>query len=314
MRARWRPLVGAAAVLLSLTPVLWVCLAPISAIRGFALGAYVATVLGWLYHWAVLGSGAATVTMGQEAEVWTDQELARLGQRWRIINHVVFRKGDIDHVAVGPDGVIVIETKWTSSAVKLDGRDEWLRGAFEQARRNADDVRKVLGWGARPDRPVSPLVVVWGPQVQPATDELYRDTRGVNAIAGKHLRQTLAELGDEQRLDQAEQDRIYEKIRRHVDQRDKHDAAGHGPDRPPMDQVIADWTGRLLVGFTAFFIISQSLRLGLIGFAVAQVLGTAGAVAGIKLPVTRRFGWAWLVGAQAVTLLLLAFGIGQLLT
>lgn len=314
-RARWKVFPTFILVAVAPTPVIWFGLSAIPEMRGFALGAYLAAVLGWLYHWAVIASGAASSTMGMEGEQWTDQELARLGPEWRIINHVTFRaSGDIDHIAIGPDGVIVIETKWTSDTIKLDGRDRWLERAFDQASENATLVAKVLGWGARSDRPVSPLVVVWGPQVQPASDELFHDDRGVNAIAGRHLRRTLEDLGDTERLDAAERERIYEVIRSHVDRRDRHDAALRGPVRPPIEQVVTDWSLRTLVALVAYLVSAQSLRIGLPAFCGVQTATLVAAAMATQRETLRRFAWAWIVGSQAVTVLVAAYALTELLT
>ena len=97
----------------------------------------------------------------EQAERWTDQELKALRRRgWPVVNHLSFKQGDIDHVAIGPDGLIVVETKWTASSIKVDGSDRWLEDAVRQARRNTDDVRRFIGWGARAGAPIAPLDVL----------------------------------------------------------------------------------------------------------------------------------------------------------
>lgn len=315
VRSRWKVLLLMAGLLLAFLPVVWLALAPISDVRGFALGAYTAAVIAYVCHFAVVASGAGLATMGEDAEIWTHQELARLPRSWRVVNHVTFRQGDIDHIAIGPDGVIVIETKWTSDRVSLDGTDSWMAGALRQVQRNADDVAKVLGWGARKaDRPVSPLVVVWGPRVEPASDDLHHDrTRGVNLIAGKHLRRALDELGDDIRLDDTERQRCYETIRSHVDRRDAHDERTKGPTRPPWYEQMQRVSGWLLVASAGFFVCALGLRL-----PWPVVLGVQGValIAGLTALTdgrVRTYGIAWLLGSQAVSLLvLLAALVGAL--
>ena len=80
---------------------------------------------------------------------------------------------DIDHIVIGPDGVIVVETKWTSSRVRLDGSDRWLGDAVDAGCENVNDIRKVLGWNAFTDAPSS-LRSGWCgvPRSRPETDEL----------------------------------------------------------------------------------------------------------------------------------------------
>lgn len=306
VRSRWQVLALMLVVLLAFAPLLWLALDPVSAIRDFALGAYIAGVIAATYHWAVLASGAGLASMGEEAEIWTDQELTRLPSTWQVINHVVFRQGDIDHVAIGPDGVIVVETKWTSSSVHLDGTDGWLGGALRQAERNADDVAMVLGWGAdRDSRPVHPFVVVWGPQVEPATVEPHRNRAGVSLIAGRHLRSVLEGFDGEVRLDEAEQQRCYHIIRDHVDRRDASDISLYGRVRAPWYQTLARTAEWLFLGFGGFFVSAEALKLPLAAFIVLQALALVAGVAAVRTERWRTHGMAWLIGTQAVTLLLL---------
>lgn len=316
VRSRWKVLLLMAGLLLAFLPVVWFALAPISDVRGFALGAYTAAVIAYVCHFAIVASGAGLATMGEDAEIWTHQELARLPQSWRVVNHVTFRQGDIDHIAIGPDGVIVIETKWTSDRVVLDGTDPWLTGALRQVQRNADDVAKVLGWGARKDdRPVSPLVVVWGPRVEPATDDLHHDSsRGVNLIAGKHLRRTLDELGDQVRLDDAELKRCYEKVRSHADRRDAHDEQTKGPTLSPWYEQMHRVSGWLLVASAGFFGCALGLRLPWPAVLGIQCLALIAGVATSRFDPTRPFGIAWLVGSQAVSLLVLLTWLAEALS
>jgi hypothetical protein len=308
VRSRWKVLLLMAGLLLvAYLPVVWFALAPISDVRGFALGAYTAAVIAYVCHFAVVASGAGLATMGELAETWTHQELARLPKPWRVVNHVIFRQGDVDHIAIGPDGVIVVETKWTSDRVVLDGTDPWMSGALRQAQRNARDVAKVLGWGARKDdSPVSPLVVVWGPRVEPATDERHHDSgRGVNLIAGKHLRRTLDGLGDQTRLDDAERQRCYETIRGHVDRRDAHDERTNGPARAPWYEQMQRVAGWLLVASVGFFVCAFGLRLPWPAVLGIQCVALIAGAAATKFTPERALGIAWLIGSQAVSLLLL---------
>ncbi|MFZ1438294.1 MAG: nuclease-related domain-containing protein [Candidatus Microthrix subdominans] len=185
------------------------------AVKGFAFGAWCAFVFGMAYHWCMIASGAAQSMMGMQGERWTDEALRSLRKRgWRVVNHLTLKQGDIDHVAIGPSGLMVIESKWTSSPMVLDGTDAWVANWTYQARRNTDDVKRFIGWGAKADAPISPLLVIWGPQVRPAMDELYRAGNGVTVIAGSDLRQALNELEDEQ-TDRDEVERAFRKLAEH---------------------------------------------------------------------------------------------------
>ena len=90
------------------------------------VGLFVGGSLVALYNWCLMASGASGATLGEAGEEWTSNELRRLRRHgWKFVNGLQFRVGDIDHVAVGPDGVVVIESKWTSMGVDLDRASDW---------------------------------------------------------------------------------------------------------------------------------------------------------------------------------------------
>jgi len=131
-------------------------------IRGFLLGASSATVV-WLVvllTWQM--SGVGHLQQGELAEQWTVQELRPLTQNegWHLVNHVLFRPWDIDHVLVGPVGVVVVETKGGNSDWTERRHEPRIRDATRQARENAGDTRRFV----RPDigaAPVYPVVTLW---------------------------------------------------------------------------------------------------------------------------------------------------------
>jgi hypothetical protein len=114
--------------------------------------------------------GLASIGMGVSAEQWTSQELRRFaGQerrteagRWFVLDHVPMSGFDIDHVLIGPGGVVALETKWSN-----EGWDKsWSKGRLEDAREtaqaNARHVKALLrAEPHRMDVPVMPLVVLW---------------------------------------------------------------------------------------------------------------------------------------------------------
>ena len=53
-------------------------------------------------------------------EQWTARELRSLRKRdWHLANGLLLRRvADIDHVVIGPGGVLVIETKYSSDGEK----------------------------------------------------------------------------------------------------------------------------------------------------------------------------------------------------
>ena len=113
-----------------------------------------------------LFDGTYHLVKGLDAERWTSKDLRKLlGQDWHVVDWVSFKFHDVDHVVVGPGGVIAVETKATDSKLDLSGRGqtralEWMDQAFDGSR----SVRLLLqSFGYR--LPVSPLVVVWGSEI-----------------------------------------------------------------------------------------------------------------------------------------------------
>jgi hypothetical protein len=80
---------------------------------------YGAMAVGYLWLLEALqfhGEQAASISLGGLAEQWTSHELKKLRRAgWRLIDRVEFEDMDVDHVLVGPGGVLAIETKWSSS-------------------------------------------------------------------------------------------------------------------------------------------------------------------------------------------------------
>lgn len=111
----------------------------------------------WMIHVLLIRyDGSESWRKGAEGEDRTTVELRKLGsQGWYVVDHVPFAAGDVDHVLVGPGGVVAVETK-TRSDVWRD------RGCTWQAADNARRIRLLLA-GAGIETAVEPLVFVWAP-------------------------------------------------------------------------------------------------------------------------------------------------------
>ena len=205
-----------------------------------------------LYNWCLMASGGSGATLGEAGEEWTSNELRRLRRHgWKFVNGLQFRVGDIDHVAVGPDGVVVIESKWTSMGVDLNRASDWRTKAVRQVRRNERDVAGFLGWGARKDARITSLVVVWGPEVTQQGDEAVLTPEGVNVLAGRHLRTVLGDLG-EQALSPDEVDAVYTKLAGWIEKKDgwTANASAEAPVTLSEQAERAMWSGvKLSIGF-----------------------------------------------------------------
>jgi hypothetical protein len=103
-------------------------------------------------------TGTSPQLMGDLAEQWTASELRRMRRKgWRLVNHFRLRKGDIDHLLIGPGGAFVVETKWSSKPWTVNPPEDRVIDAVEQAERNARDVRL---WARLPA--VEAVVFLWG--------------------------------------------------------------------------------------------------------------------------------------------------------
>ncbi len=162
-RRNWRMLTGL--VVVGYVPVLVsLVFLPGGFLRGFAAGAGTAAVIGAAASYVVQASGTGPQLMGDLAEQWTASELRPLRKRgWKLVNHVSLRPWDIDHVLVGPGGVVAIETKWSAAAWEMHPPSPRVRDAV---RRTAGNARDLALWTPvrRCGAPsVTPLVVLWGP-------------------------------------------------------------------------------------------------------------------------------------------------------
>lgn len=99
---------------------------------------------------------------GVTGEEMTASELKRCRRSgWRAVHNIVLRSGDIDHVAIGPGGLVVIETKNPDAGWDWIRRNRihepWVRQVRVAALRAAALVRQHSGL----ELPVQPLLVVW---------------------------------------------------------------------------------------------------------------------------------------------------------
>lgn len=168
---------------------------------GFFLGIAV-TSLTWAW-WSLIrdASGAGIAFMGALGEIRTAEELNKLGDHWVVLSHIPFRPAgprgpvvDIDHVAVGPYGVLVVETKRTTHAWNLSRPDKEpeIRQAADRARDNGSRVRRLLK-GAAPGIPIIPLVVCWGAKLHDIPEVVARFNddrlRDVRVVAGRQAKE-----------------------------------------------------------------------------------------------------------------------------
>lgn len=267
----------AAGFVVVLSAGIWFLLNSRPGMRGLVAGVVAGAGFALLYHWCVIASGATAGTMGHAAEEWTDAELRRLrGKGWRHVNHLVIKPefGDIDHVAVGPDGVIVIETKWRSHEEDVDELSDWMAGALKQAQRNRHQVVQLLNWQRRDPLLVQGLVVLWGPDVtHESAEAILAD--GVNVTAGQNLRDDLAALGDE-RLSPAEIEDVYSKLKKRIAERDTWEQKNLPPVPPTVQQRAGRWVRGSIAAWVGLYLALLTLRLDWWSIAAIAALAALG--------------------------------------
>jgi len=83
-----------------------------------AFGALAAILaIGWM-----VGFDARSLRFawGAEGEKWTAEELEQLEPPWRVFHDIPNGRGNWDHIAVGPGGIFLIDTKSLSERAVVD--------------------------------------------------------------------------------------------------------------------------------------------------------------------------------------------------
>ena len=184
VRSQWRRL-GGALLLSLLVAVPGVAIVPGGFGRGFVAGGFLVAIVATLWAHVVRATGTGQVMMGDLAEQWTASDLRRLRARgWRLVNGV--RLGvEIDHVLIGPGGMIAVESKWSGSSWATSIGRARVVSAVEQVRRGARQLRLLSELRRCGIEHVGSVVVLWGPD---AADL---------AMAGSHTDATTVVAGSE---------------------------------------------------------------------------------------------------------------------
>lgn len=166
--------------------------------RGVVVGVAVTFTGAMLTFASLVGSNSMRFfvgSLGEEAteELFTTRERRRNG--WEIVNGVMINGRDIDHIAVGPGGVLAIESKWRGT--ERSSRD-WAAHAIRQAAEAARTTRNLIRQEAElGDLPVVPVLIEWGPG---AHERPMEHIDGVVSVSGRSLEAFDVWL-DEPRLD-----------------------------------------------------------------------------------------------------------------
>ena len=151
----------------------------------------------------ILGVGGAVVAMSMhlvhatggtryatEAERHSSKALRRI-DGWRVIDAVPFGEINIDHVMVGPRGVVAVETTFLPVAAPVDDDgDDPFEHALRRARTGARRIRLLLK-SVSIDARVAPALAVWGRGMVTVP---FAAADGVAILSGREQRQWRSQL------------------------------------------------------------------------------------------------------------------------
>ncbi len=273
-------------------------------LRGFAAGASAAGLVGAVASFVVQATGTAGQLMGDLAEQWTASELRQLRRRgWKLMNHFALREfEDMDHVVVGPGGIFVVETKWSSNGWQLRPPS---RAVAEAADQVAENARLLATWhGVKTvGRPaVHGLVVLWGPIQEDQRGVVSLD--GVTVVHGRDIATWRAAIAQDVLSAQEVRD-LWSALETHAIRRD-----GLPNERERVPASLFEMATRLLllvaVGAGGFVASAQVLAVThhLVTWVAATVALTgAGLVLRYLIDPLRFVGLAWATGCGATLLL-----------
>lgn len=142
-----------------------------------------------LFLWVATDTvSAERIESAAIAENGTSSAVRKLHRKgWRVIDNLPLDGFDIDHIAIGPGGVIVLETKWTSEGLtdhkaKLN---KYGHRAVDQVERNVPRIDAILKDYGSEAQVAHACVVSWG--MRPIPEPLTSRRRGITVIDGAQL-------------------------------------------------------------------------------------------------------------------------------
>lgn len=261
----------------------------------------------------ILWSGIAPTVMGIEGETRTAQVLDDFaGKEWHLINGLRFKdKGDIDHILIGPAGLLIFESKWSGERWPMELRPSGylgrqVRWAIKQVKMNRDELvgefKDVIG-----EIPIYLVCVLWSGG-QSSDDDKYFFRESVYGIRGSELAKWLAELPKDVVLGSAIKG-VAAPIESFAHLRDKEDVLKDGPFRPTLDRLLVGSLVLPLVGiFIPAFVLAYVAKLNQdsLIFVAMGILLFLGLFIRVKLKM-KALAYAWLFGLVAVCLYLLTY-------
>lgn len=182
VRRRWQ-LLALLALGFSTVVVVTALFEPAGFIRGFILGAGLTAVAAVLCFVVLMNDGSYTWRRGADAEELTADLLHRRLPDWDVVHGMFLVSADIDHVVVGPGGVVAVETKWTTVDWETQrGKSRTYLAALHQARRSAERLQRYLRSKGL-EAEVDAMLVIWG-RGAPSFGEGRKRVDGVLVVDG----------------------------------------------------------------------------------------------------------------------------------
>jgi hypothetical protein len=279
-------------------------LVPGGFVRGLTVGVLGTAVVAMLFVLVLEVTGTAATRMGGTAEQWTASELRPLRRSgWRLINHYLL-KGEIDHLLIGPAGVIVVETKWSRSAWRLDPPDHHAQEALTQVKKA---VHQVELWGEvrRAGCWVRPVLFLWSAERSGRSREesTVAFVDGVTVIEGRRTSAAWRERVEaaDRQLSSEAVEALARVAMDHLADRDQYEAARQTA--PPSAERVY-WTsfGCFIAGLAGMIAMLEPLSHRL--YWLAAVVSVTAIVLGLyfrRFRSARLLADAWLAGVAGVS-------------
>lgn len=262
----------------------------ISGISGFWL--VVILVITW--------TGIGNPLMGLDGENRTAEVLRKFRKNgWQLVNGLkLYGDWDIDHVLIGPSGVLVLESKWSHKEWPSDDQGKTfmagrLEDAVRQVLRNNEKFRKFFK-EQLVGVTVTPVCVLWSHAFEPS-DLTSFQTNGVVVVSGPKLETWMQSLTSNW-LDSNRVERITNALANQIEIRDKSDAEKLDAPLPTFGTLVSRNVLVPLLGFMislyGFALITKHQPLWVIGLAVVAFI-----IIGIVLTKKRslrKMGRGWL--------------------
>jgi len=246
--------------------------------------------------------------MGVNGEAWTAEALRKLSRDgWRLVNGLKLNnRVDIDHVAIGPGGVLAVESKWSSNPWPLNGygpkfMEGQLKNAAQRAQEAASDLR---GWFSDPI-PVTSVAVFWSGAVRHGSGwTTWRDGHTV-LVHGPDLQQWLSQELPRERVEPERIDRAWLQLKQKIDEQDRVDTEAGTSPLPTAWGIAIQWVIKPTIGLvlaTYALLLTRLTHTALWIFAITVLCVVLG-ILGLRVISIRTMAIGWTIASAALFIL-----------